>query len=146
MRKNLSRLWLHTVLNLFIVLIVTAVVIPSALYYLIDHQIVTLPDRGRLMPAPILFVLIISLVLGTVTSARILHNRIRPLFLLSRAMSNVAGGDFSIRLDEAKYKHEIKHMFQDFNSMVHELSGIETFRNDFIANVSHEFKTPLEKR
>lgn len=34
-------------------------------------------------------------------------------------------------------------MAQGFNAMAYDLSHIETLRSDFVANVSHEFKTPI---
>ncbi len=37
----------------------------------------------------------------------------------------------------------MENTFQNFNRMVKELNSVEIMRNDFIADVSHEFKTPL---
>ena len=70
----------------------------------------------------------------------------RPMRKLSEAARKITQGDFSVRiapLRRDEKKDYIEVMFDDFNTMVQELQSIETLKNDFIANVSHEIKTPL---
>ena len=70
----------------------------------------------------------------------------RPMRKLSKAARKIAQGDFSVRITPQRKdgkKDYVEVMFDDFNTMAEELSSIETLRNDFVANVSHELKTPL---
>ena len=70
----------------------------------------------------------------------------RPMRKLSDAARKIAHGDFSVRIAPLRKdgkKDYVEVMFDDFNTMAEELSSIETLRNDFVANVSHELKTPL---
>jgi signal transduction histidine kinase len=86
--------------------------------------------------------LTISIIIATVISGVISKRVLSPVRALSRATEEVAKGDFSVRVDIPK-DYEFGFLTENFNKMVHELSGIETLRNDFVSNVSHEIKTPL---
>jgi signal transduction histidine kinase len=70
----------------------------------------------------------------------------RPMRRLSEAARKIARGDFAVRIAPLRKdgkKDFVEVMFEDFNTMAGELESIEMLKNDFIANVSHEIKTPL---
>lgn len=67
-----------------------------------------------------------------------------PIMKILKATERIGAGDFSVRLPERKrLRNEYHVIFDNINKLAQELSGIETLRQDFVANVSHEFKAPL---
>lgn len=65
-----------------------------------------------------------------------------PLKKSIEATKKVAAGDFSVRL-ETKREDETKDLVDNFNRMIKQLEETEIFQKDFIDNVSHEIKTPI---
>lgn len=87
--------------------------------------------------------LLVSSVIGTSLTAFACEKVLNPLNQLIRATKVVSTGDFSIRVKETNGNSEVGVLLRNFNHMAEELGSIEMFRNDFINNFSHEFKTPL---
>ncbi len=68
----------------------------------------------------------------------------RPVKRIIEASQKVMDGDFSVRIESAPgFDAGFNSIIDYFNRMIGELGGMETLRTDFIANVSHELKTPL---
>ena len=70
----------------------------------------------------------------------------RPVKRITDATSKMIEGDFRIRIEPtAKFGSDdsFNEIIECINKMAEELNGVETLRTDFIANVSHEMKTPL---
>ena len=86
---------------------------------------------------------IASIFIGTTFAHFIGKKSIRFFASISEASKKVAKGDFNVQIDENMKVKELRERSHNFNLMIRELAGMEMFRNDFISNVSHEFKTPL---
>ena len=82
--------------------------------------------------------LIIALVMTVVTRMILM-----PITRLGKAMQRVADGDFSVRLECGRNIGEVVDIYHNFNLMARQLGVTETLQSDFISNVSHEFKTPI---
>ena len=67
----------------------------------------------------------------------------KPIRRIAEAAGKVAGGDFSVRLDCTSKIRDVREVYGSFNTMVKELGNTETLQTDFVSNVSHEFKTPI---
>ncbi len=70
----------------------------------------------------------------------------RPVKKIIAAAEQITKGNYDARVPKLCLSHQANGMdeiAECFNKMAEELSGTETLQTDFIANVSHELKTPL---
>ena len=70
----------------------------------------------------------------------------RPVKRITDATSKMIEGDFSVRIEPiAKFATDdsFNEIIECINKMAEELSGVETLRTDFVANVSHDLRTPM---
>ena len=90
-------------------------------------------------------VMLITFLFGTVDWIRRKLMVERPVKMIVDATEKIMKGDFSVRMQPmyGAGMEGFNQIVTAVNAMAKELEGIETLRTDFIANVSHEMKTPL---
>ncbi len=91
-------------------------------------------------------VLLISFGAATIDYIRRRQMVDKPVKQIMAALDQVMQGDFTVRIDPVKEfagETGFNEIITAINKMTAELQGTETLRTDFIANVSHELKTPL---
>lgn len=90
-------------------------------------------------------VLVITVIFKTIDYIRRKIMVDRPVKKITEAAEQITRGDFSVRVKpmHGSGMEGFNQIGEAVNSLAEELSGVETLRTDFIANVSHEMKTPL---
>ena len=91
----------------------------------------------------IVWYLVIGVVLAGAATSFIGIWIFEPITRLGEAMQQVSGGNFDVRLDTNHAFPEIRRIYTNFNLMARELGATEILQTDFVSNVSHEFKTPI---
>lgn len=136
-RRKGFNLRIYFIALVFAILSVSLVV-SGAFSYLLD---ITLAQESSfsLVVWLLLFSIVLSTIITSITSKWILS----PITKLSKAMNHVAAGDFSVRLKTNSNIAEISKTYGDFNVMAQELNATEMLQSDFVSNVSHEIKTPI---
>lgn len=88
--------------------------------------------------------LVVSMMVGTGLTTILSKLFFNPIKELRKAIEKVADGDLSVKLEHDKHSSkEIQEIYSGFNLMTRELSSTEILKTDFVSNVSHEIKTPI---
>jgi len=85
---------------------------------------------------------VVILIIAFILLYFITASLVKPLHEMLAATQSFSQGDFSIRVPIAGYD-EIGKLAMAFNNMASTLATTENSRRSFVANVSHELKTPM---
>lgn len=125
------------------ILLVSAEIVLSLLFALGTTALIsemTSVDSGVVL---FIEILLFGLIIGAFITGFLSKLFFIPIKKLREAIMKVADGDFSVQLDVKNYSKEIQEIYSGFNLMVQELQSTEILQTDFVSNVSHEFKTPI---
>ena len=90
------------------------------------------------------FAAVVVLLIAVIASSIPPAHQTRPLTEMAEAARKFGRGEFDVRVNNYKDRcDEIGELAEAFNSMANSLAKVESQRAEFIANVSHELKTPM---
>lgn len=140
-RKPHSRLWLYFTGLVFGTILAFSLL--ASAVWLLFYFLGVIPVSPGERHVPIVMFCLGSLLLGVTIALFVGKLIIVPIQNISDAFNELSKGNFSVKVPEDARIAEIREISQRFNAMTFDLSHIETLRNDFVVNVSHEFKTPI---
>lgn len=140
-KRKHSSLWSYFTGVVFSIITISFLLVASIWFLISRLGILTIGSRIHMFP--ICALLGCSMLSGAAVTVYVGRLIIRPIQNISDAFDELSKGNFDVRVPTQERVCEIREMAVKFNAMVYDLSHIETLRSDFVANVSHEFKTPI---
>ncbi len=112
-------------------------------YFLyINSMLQPVDSTTKILKNQLLIVTLISLVLSFGLSLIISKKLSKPIERITNLSRELALGNYDIEFDNGEYT-EIDNLANTLNIATKELSKSEELRRDFLANVTHDLKTPL---
>ena len=153
MRKTeLRQKLLRVLYNYFLFFLLVAFLVTCSMSLFITTLSETLnlqlTEENVNMAAKLTFgnVILLSILFTIIDALRRKYTTERITKRIAEAAQEVVKGDFSVRIapvNRLSADENLNEIIACFNTMTEELGSVETLRTDFIANVSHEMKTPL---
>ncbi|MBP3437714.1 MAG: HAMP domain-containing histidine kinase [Clostridia bacterium] len=150
--KDTTKKVLRTVSNFFIFFLLAAFVSTCCIMLFVSAlqgtlgRAFTQEEITLAAKITMLNVILLSITMAILDFVRRKFTVERPVKRITEATSKMIEGDFSVRIEPtAKFATDdsFNEIIEGINKMASELAGVEALRSDFIANVSHEMKTPL---
>jgi signal transduction histidine kinase len=112
-------------------------------YVFLSSESETMAEIWRQFTGIFILISMIVLFLTFFISLITTKKQAEPINEMARAAHRFARGDFTVRVENPCRQDEIGELTDAFNTMADSLERSEKLRREFIANVSHELKTPM---
>lgn len=89
------------------------------------------------------FIAVVVLCIAFISSSIFSLQQVKPLREMADAVRKFGMGEYDTRVDDYGRKDEVGDLAAAFNAMADSLSSSEKRRQEFVANISHELKTPM---
>lgn len=97
----------------------------------------------RRMMSIFIYTALLILLMAILLSSMLAQRQSRPVKAIASAARRFARGELSVRVSPSNTTAEMAELETAFNNMASSLEQSENLRRDFVANVSHELKTPM---
>lgn len=110
---------------------------------LVQTQALNIEGRVWVWLWPVLLMAMVGTLLAAVCIFLYVRTVMKPLHEVTTAARAMADGDFSTRVQLDKTTPETEELSRAFNLMADKLGQTEQSRREFVANVSHELRSPI---
>lgn len=144
--KNFFRINIASIRKIvlrWLMLIITASGVLTALLFTVAYFAGMKMSIGREGFMVAWLSIVASTLIGILVAIPISKFILTPIQRLSSSADEIAKGNFNVRVDVKKGPREFMELYESFNKMAEQLGETEMFRQDFINDFSHEFKTPI---
>lgn len=128
-----------------VILVVSHIIFTAASFFLFQDHLTNLHQNSEdFNKMKYLFILssIISITITGLITYYLSKRMTAPLREMNRAALYIARGKFDQRI-KIKTHDELGELGKTFNFMAQELAGLDQMRKDFVANISHDLRSPL---
>lgn len=141
-RINVKKNFLGVYISILIIMFITN----AGSILIFNHELTRLMSLWVMILTISAYVFFMGLMVSLLVRKVIDTNINLPLRKVASVARLVANGNFQCNVEHIRkdgMKDHVEVLIDDFNLMIKELRTIEMMKTDFLANVSHEIKTPL---